>query len=161
MADMPENTPVNETSGADAQESMKADILERFLAKLIDFLIVGALFVFPTLVGPLAGLTYLLISDGLKGGQSVGKRIIGLKVRSAVDYLPCDFRKSIIRNGDFGAMLLWYMLIGWIPCAGKLLTALVWIAVVAIEILLIYTDDAGSRFGDRIAGTTVVSTEDR
>jgi len=158
---MDENTPVNETSGAWDEESTKADILERFLAKLIDFLIVGALFAFPTVVGPLAGLTYVLISDGLKGGRSVGKRIIGLKVVSDPDAAPCDFRKSIIRNGDFGAMVLWYMLVGWIPYVGKLLAALAWIAVVAIELMLIYTDDAGSRFGDRIAGTTVVPAEDR
>lgn len=159
---MDENTtPVNETSGAWDEEFIKADILERFLAKLIDFLIVGALFAFPTIVGPLAGLTYILISDGLKGGQSIGKRIIGLRVRADSDHSPCDFRKSIIRNGDLGGMLLWYMIIGWIPYVGKLLAALVWIAVTAVELLLIYTDDAGSRFGDRIAGTTVVSTEER
>ncbi len=155
---MDENTHVKETSGAWDEESIKADILERFLAKLIDFLIVGALFAFPTIVGPLAGLTYILISDGLKGGQSVGKRIIGLKVLSGPDSVPCDFRKSIIRNGDFGAMLLWYIIVGWIPYVGKLLTALVWMAIVALELLLIYAE--GARFGDRIAGTTVVSAED-
>jgi len=155
---MPEETPFNETFDS-GPAFLKADILERFIAKLIDFLIVGALFVFPTAVGPLAGITYILISDGLKGGRSVGKRIIGLKVLSAENSSACDFKKSIIRNGDFGAIILWYILIGWVPYAGKLLAVIVWIAVIAIEMLLIYTDEMGSRFGDRIAGTIVASTK--
>ncbi len=156
---MSENTTVNETSGTMEEDLTKADILERFLAKLIDFLIAGALFAFPTVVGPLAGLTYILISDGLKGGQSIGKRIIGLRVRAGADRV-CDFKKSIIRNADFGAMLLWYMLIGWIPYVGKLFTAVAWLAIIVTELLLIYTADDGSRFGDRIAGTAVVPAEE-
>ncbi len=154
MADMTGNTPANESFAAG--ERVKADILERFIAKLIDFLITGAFFAFPTVVGPVAGLTYLLISDGLRGGQSVGKMIIGLRVLT-LDRLACDFRKSIVRNADLGAVLLWYALIGWIPYIGKPLAAVVLIAVVTIELLLIYTDDAGLRFGDRIAGTIVVT----
>ncbi len=134
----------------------KAEYLERFIAKFIDFLVMGALFMFPGAVGPLAGLTYILISDGLKGGQSVGKRIIGLKVVSLETTTACDFRKSILRNSPFAALIVFFFLVGWIPYLGKLLEAAALLAVFGIEIALIFTDDLGARFGDRVARTIVV-----
>jgi uncharacterized RDD family membrane protein YckC len=138
---------------------VKADMLERFLAKLIDMLIVGALFSFPSAVGEAAGLTYMLISDGLNGGQSLGKRVIGLKVvRGENPESSCDFKASIIRNAVFGLLIVLWVVVGLIPYVGKVLVALIGAAAVAAEMLLIYTDDTGARFGDRIAGTLVVST---
>lgn len=138
----------------------KADILERFLAKLIDMLIVGALCAFPSAVGPVAGATYILISDGLKGGQSIGKRIIGLRVISVENpETPGDFKASILRNAVFGLLIGLWFAIGWIPYIGKAIVVVCWAAVVAVEMILIYTDDTGSRFGDRIAGSLVVSTK--
>ena len=138
----------------------KADILERFLAKLIDFLIAGAFFAFPSIVGPLAGITYILISDGLKGGASLGKRIIGLRViLPARGGAPCDFKSSIIRNSIFGAAPAAFILIGWIPYLGKFLAFIMLAVAIIAEMVLIYTDDSGSRFGDRIAGTMVADTK--
>ncbi|MBI1912096.1 MAG: RDD family protein [Deltaproteobacteria bacterium] len=134
----------------------KADVLERFLAKLIDFLIVGAFFAFPTFIGPLAGTTYILISDGLLNGQSLGKRVIGLRVVSMVTGMPCDFKQSIIRNAIFGVLIAIYFILGWIPYLGKLLVFAAWSVVVGVEMILVYTDELGSRFGDRIAGTHVM-----
>lgn len=136
----------------------KTALLDRLLAKFIDFLFVGAFFAFPTFIGPLAAITYILISDGLKGGQSIGKRIIGLRVISTGGApLPCDFKQSIMRNGVFGALILLYILIGWIPYAGKLIAFLAWAVVIGVEIILIYSDESGARFGDRFANTLVVS----
>ncbi len=138
----------------------RADILERFLAKLIDFLIAGAFFAFPSVVGPLAGVTYILISDGLRGGSSLGKRVIGLRVVMLADGgAPCDFKTSIIRNSVFGIALASFILIGWIPYLGKPLAFILLAAAVVAEMALIYTDESGSRFGDRIAGTMVVDTK--
>lgn len=138
----------------------KADILERFLAKLIDMLIVGALCTFPSAVGPAAGVTYILISDGLKGGQSIGKRIIGLRVISVEDpAVPGDFKASLLRNAVFGLLIGLWFAIGWIPYLGKAVVAVCWAAAVAVEMILIYTDDTGARFGDRIAGSLVVSAK--
>jgi uncharacterized RDD family membrane protein YckC len=143
-------------SRQDAEAFSKADYPERFIAKFIDFLVMGALFMVPGIVGPLAGMTYLLISDGLSGGQSLGKRIIGLKVVSLTTGAPCDFRKSMIRNSPFAVLLIFFYLVGWIPYLGKLLEAAAFLAVFGIEIALIYTDDLGARFGDRIARTLVI-----
>ena len=150
------NEGVTCNSRPDAQALSKAEYLERFLAKFIDFLVMGALFMIPGFVGPLAGMTYLLISDGLSKGQSLGKRIIGLRVVSLATGAPSDFRKSIIRNSPFAVLIIFFYMVGWIPYLGKLLEAAAFLAVFGIEISLIYTDDMGARFGDRIARTLVV-----
>lgn len=155
------NEGVTYSSRADAEAFSKAEYLERFLAKFIDFLVMGALFMIPGFVGPLAGLTYLLISDGLGGGQSLGKKIIGLKVVSLTTGAPSDFRKSIIRNSSFAVLIIFFYMVGWIPYLGKLLEAAATLAVFGIEIALIYTDDMGARFGDRIARTLVVPVAGR
>jgi uncharacterized RDD family membrane protein YckC len=136
---------------------VKADYLERFLAKLIDFIIAGILFYIHLPVGPIAAITYILIADGLKGLNSPGKRIIGLKVISlARDGAPCDFRESILRNLPFGLLILAYIIIGWIPYVGPFSVTLIALAVVAYEAMLVYNDEKGIRFGDRIADTMVV-----
>lgn len=155
------NEGVTYNSRTDAEAFSKAEYLERFLAKFIDFLVMGALFMIPGFVGPLAGLTYLLISDGLGGGQSLGKRIIGLKVISLTTGAPADFRKSITRNSPFAVLVIFFYLVGWIPYLGKLLEVAATLAVFGIEIALIYTDDMGARFGDRIARTLVVPVVSR
>jgi uncharacterized RDD family membrane protein YckC len=131
----------------EAQALSKAPYLERFLAKFIDFLVTGALFAIPGFVGPLAGTTYLLISDGLKGGQSLGKRIIGLKAVTLDTGAPCDFRKSIARNSPFAVLIVFCFIVGWIPYLGKVLAAAAFLTVFGIEIALIYTDGLGARFG--------------
>lgn len=138
----------------------KADILERILAKFIDLLVVGAFFVFPTIVGPVAGITYLLISDGLKKGQGLGKKVIGLKVVSLVgEPGACDFKQSILRNLIFALLIAAYLVLGLIPYVGKLVVALLAAAVVVTEVVRMHNDDRGLRLGDSVAETMVVETE--
>lgn len=153
--------PQGSADAADMDESglARPELLERFIAKFIDALIVGALFAFPSFVGVLAGATYILISDGLFNGSSVGKRIIGLKVVTRDDGIePCDFRRSIVRNAEFGILILLYIIIGWIPYAGKFIVGVAALAVAVVETGVIITDEAsGARIGDRIADTTVVA----
>jgi uncharacterized RDD family membrane protein YckC len=135
----------------------KAGLLERYVAKLVDVLIAGALFFLPPPVGPAAAITYLLISDGLKNGPSPGKRLAGLRVVSlARDGAACDFRESILRNLPLGLLVLAYIVIGWIPYIGTFSVVLVALAVVAYESMIVYNDERGIRFGDRIADTMVV-----
>lgn len=144
---------------ADAEPFPKADVLERFLAKFIDFLVMSAFFAFPTFVGPLAGITYILISDGLRGGQSLGKRVVGIKAVSAETREACGFKRSIIRNSPFGLLMIFWFLVGWIPYLGKTLFLAAALLVIGFEMLLIYTDDRGARLGDRIADTVVIGRE--
>ncbi len=153
---------MNETPEKTAEEIpyAKAEVLERFLAKFIDFLIAGTLFFLPLPVGPLAAITYILIADGLKGGHSPGKRVIGLKIVSlAREGGPCDFRESIMRNVPFGLLVLAYIIIGWIPYVGPFSVLLISVAVFAYEGMLVYNDEKGIRFGDRLAETMVIGVD--
>ena len=57
----------------------KAQVLNRFIAKMIDLLLVAAANKLVPPVGILVGLAYILLADGFGGGRSVGKRLIGLQ----------------------------------------------------------------------------------
>jgi len=139
-------------------ELSKVDYIDRFLAKFIDLIIVGAFFSFPTFIGSVAGLTYLLIADGLRGGQGLGKKIARLKVISLEgDKTSCSFKESILRNIPFGLILIFY----FIPYLKWILIPTLGLAIVVIEALAVYEDAGGLRWGDRIAHTMVVYEDDR
>ncbi|MBI5235328.1 MAG: EI24 domain-containing protein [Deltaproteobacteria bacterium] len=149
-------------NGAQAT-AIRADLVERFIAKFIDALIVLAFMAFPTIAGDIAGAVYILISDGLMSGRSIGKRIIGLKtVKQADSAVACDIRSSIVRNAEFAAIIVLYIVLGWIPYLGKAIVFLLAVALAGAEMLLIYTDErSGMRFGDRVADTVVVPLKGR
>jgi hypothetical protein len=125
----------------------KAAVLNRFIAKSLDFLIVlGAGELMPP-YGFWAGLWYALVADGFSG-RSVGKRLIGLQAWAPELRAGAGFKESIIRNVPLAAgYVLWQ-----IPYVGWLGTA----AVLGIEALLIVGNDRGLRIGDELAHTQVV-----
>jgi uncharacterized RDD family membrane protein YckC len=73
---------------------------------------------------------YTLLADGLEGGQSFGKRMVGIRVVSMQSGAPCSFGQSFIRN-------LLLMILGPID----------WIFIFG---------DRRQRLGDKAAGTIVV-----
>ncbi|MFO0767300.1 MAG: hypothetical protein U0231_11035 [Nitrospiraceae bacterium] len=75
----------------------KAQILNRFIAKVIDLLIVAAADRVVPPVGFLAGLAYILVADGFAGGRSLGKRLIGLQTVVPRTRDAAGFKESIIR----------------------------------------------------------------
>ena len=77
-------------------------------------------------------LVYVLVRDGLFGGRSVGKKLMGLRVVNVKANRPCSIKDSILRN----VTLL-------IPILGF------------IELLMPLVDAEGLRFGDKIARTKV------
>ena len=117
----------------------KADLAQsRIYAWLIDLLLVfglGALFATP--LGWAASTIYWLIRDGLFEGQSIGKRLMGLKVVAGEARTRCTFRYSAIRN------LLWV-----IP--------LVNVVMGVTGLYYLSKDRAGRHWGDRLADTRVV-----
>ena len=73
---------------------------------------------------------YTLFADGLEGGQSWGKRMVGIRVVSMRTGAPCSFGQSFIRN-------LLLMILGPID----------WIFIFG---------DRRQRLGDKAAGTMVI-----
>ncbi len=57
----------------------KADLVLRGLARVFDLLLAYALARAAGPVGPLFAFVYLLVADGLIHGQSLGKRIFGVR----------------------------------------------------------------------------------
>lgn len=127
----------------------KADITIRIVAGFIDFLIIIGLTRLPDVVGFLSASGYLLIRDGLFERQSIGKKLIGLRVISSDDpEFVITYRESIIRNVPLVIAYILFLIpyVGWIlgPVA------------LSIECLTALGDDRGMRIGDMLARTAVI-----
>lgn len=107
---------------------------DRLLACLIDVLIVAGLTL--TVIGSILGLAYFLTKDSLPiyEGQSLGKRLLKLKVLDNETNLPIknDYMKSFLRN---------------IP--------LIIPVFQFIDAFMVFSTN-GKRFGDQWANTMVV-----
>ena len=116
---------------------MKPATRTRTVAWLIDILIaLGLAHLFIPLGWGAAGL-YWLVRDGLFDGQSIGKRVMGLKVIVLPNNVRCTILPSAIRN------VLWI-----IPFVGIVM------AIVAVHAQ--QHDPDGRHWGDRLADTRVV-----
>jgi uncharacterized RDD family membrane protein YckC len=125
----------------------------RLGARASDLAIAWAIFVVGERVGPVLALLYLLLGDGVLQGQSLGKRLFGVKVV----YLPTRAagrkRDSTLRN----APIAFPIVLGMMPeplglyafFAGALLVGLV-------EGFQVWRDPLGLRLGDHWAQTQVV-----
>ena len=143
-------------SEAEEKEFPKANLLNRFLAKLIDFLVIGALATIVTApIGSLAALTYSLIADGFFDGRSLGKKMIGLRVVNLRTGMPCNFKDSILRNIPIAAVVMFAL----IPILGWILLFTAGLVIMLFESYLIYSDEGGIRIGDIFADTQVIDTE--
>ena len=137
----------NEGQSDPEKGTVKANVLHRFVAKFVDFLIVAASSEIIPPVGFLVGLTYLLIADGLLQGQSIGKRIVGLTTMKVSLIKVASFRDSALRNAPLAAG----MVLGLIPYLGWIFLGV----IIGLEALLIIGNDQGLRIGDEIAQTQV------
>jgi uncharacterized RDD family membrane protein YckC len=99
-----------------AQDVDLASLPQRIAAQFLDGLVVAVpvcvlffagMALYGTSVWPagvlvaaaiLFGMAYILFSDGLEGGQSLGKRWVGIRVVSAETGAPCTFWQSFVRN---------------------------------------------------------------
>ena len=112
---------------------------QRILAWLIDFLVMLGLGLLFQAFGWLVAGAYLLLRDALfNNGQSIGKRLMGLRVVLGADRTPCTFLSSVIRN------LLW-------------LIPIVNIVMAFAGLYALSSDRAGRHWGDRLADTRVVA----
>jgi uncharacterized RDD family membrane protein YckC len=118
----------------------KADLAQlRIYAWLIDLLLalgLGAMFATP--LGWAASTLYWLLRDGLFEGQSIGKRLMKLKVVMGKDRRRCTIAASFIRN------LLWA-----VPFVN--------LVMAATGVYYLSKDRSGQHWGDRLADTRVVA----
>jgi uncharacterized RDD family membrane protein YckC len=121
-----------------------ADWQHRGMAFLIDMSLYATLhFGGPALgfgiLGGFLGVLFITFRDGLFGGQSVGKKILGIRVVH-MDGRPISYIDSSFRNVLFIIYLL-------IPAA------------IVVEAVAAYMHPQRRRLGDRIAKTCVVQKE--
>ena len=129
----------------------KADLTLRGLARLVDFTIAFALSQVAPLVGPFMAAIYLLVADGFMNGQSVGKRIFGVRVVVVPRRAAAGFHESLLRNAPFALVAVF----GSVPPLWPVLLV-AGIPIVAFESYMIFTDRLGIRIGDIFADTQVV-----
>jgi uncharacterized RDD family membrane protein YckC len=134
--------------------------VKRIAAGLMDG-IPAYLIAFIPFLGGLISAAYLAIRDGLplkdSQGQSLGKRLLGLRAVRLPDGEPCDYVTSILRNLPFAVPALIMMR----PGMGWVVGSLIWGAVFLVEVLLIIADEKGERLGDRLAKTSVVEVSEK
>ncbi|HEB01888.1 MAG TPA: RDD family protein [Nitrospirae bacterium] len=130
-------------------DMVSVSILNRAVSRGIDLVIALAVAEALPRAGWFAAVLYILVADGVAGGQSLGKKLLGLRVLGA-DGEPCRLKDSIMRNLMFGLGILFWTLLH--PILGWPLLA----AAIGVEFLVLIGSDKGRRLGDELAGTTVV-----
>jgi uncharacterized RDD family membrane protein YckC len=131
-----------------SEEVKRAGLLVRSVARVLDFILIAAVVEIVPKAGFFAGLAYLLIGDGLFDGQSLGKKLIGIRAVSLDTHTPCTLRDSILRNCTFGIGYLLYKMLwfGWIAM----------VIIVSLELLILLGSRERMRIGDEIAKTVVI-----
>jgi hypothetical protein len=135
----------------------KADLTLRGLARLVDLVLAFAIANAAREAGPPLAALYLLFADGLMNGQSVGKRLFGVRAmvlppKGGTRGVPAGYRESVLRNAPFALVGLFYglTLVGWV------LLFVVGVPIVAFEAYMAWSDRLGIRIGDIFADTQVV-----
>jgi uncharacterized RDD family membrane protein YckC len=132
----------------------KADLSLRALARLADFTLAFMLAQTSPQAGPLLAALYLLVADGLITGQSIGKKIFGIRAVVVPRRAPAGYQESMLRNAPFALVAIFYA----VPFLWPVLLV-AGIPIVAFEAYMIYTDRLGVRIGDIFADTQVVDAK--
>jgi len=139
----------------------KADLTLRGLARGFDLALSFAVANVAGPAGPFFAFLYLLTGDGLHHGQSLGKRIFGVRTmvlpRGAVAATrgrPAGYRESMQRNLPFALVALFYSVpVLW------LVLFLAGVPILAFESWMAWSDRLGIRIGDIFADTQVVDAK--
>ncbi len=138
------------------EKAIRVAKLTRLIAKAIDIFIVLCFSILFYPVGLILGIVYIALSDGMNNGQSAGKRFMGFAVKSLEDGSPCSYKQSAIRNLPFILPLV----LAIVPFWGWILGGILGIALVGLELYLLYNLDSGHRLGDVMADTSVMANDD-
>lgn len=133
----------------------KADLTLRGLARLVDFSLAFMLAQAGHEAGPILAVIYLLLADGFMHGQSVGKRIFGIRTMVVPRRVPAGYRESLLRNAPFALLALFYV----VPLVGWILLIVAGLPIVGFETWMVVSDRLGVRIGDIFADTQVVDAK--
>lgn len=127
----------------------------RCVAKGIDLIVITVIFfVGKTIGGPLGPLLAALVAgaqDSWSGGQSIGKKIIGLRALDDETGVSCSALSSCMRN----LPLVLVYLFASVPVLWGL-SLIAALPFILLEIYLVFTLETGVRLGDIMANTLVV-----
>jgi uncharacterized RDD family membrane protein YckC len=130
----------------------KASLLLRAGARLLDLAIANAFLLLGLRPGCVVALIYMLLADGLLGGQSIGKRLCGVKVMHLPTRSVARTRDSVLRNAPFGLMFL----LGLMPELGGRALLVGALVILSVESWRCWRSPLGLRIGDVLAETQVV-----
>ncbi|MBN1206218.1 MAG: RDD family protein [Myxococcaceae bacterium] len=131
----------------------KASLLLRVGARLVDVAVAWGLWVLCGAAGSVVALLFLLLADGMLQGQSVGKRIFGVKVMHLPTRSAARHRDSTLRNAPLALIIL----LGMMPEGLGLVAGAAGLLVIGgLEAWRIVKDPLGWRLGDMWAQTQVV-----
>ena len=129
-------------------------LFSRFAAKAIDLLFTLAIFLilhrFSPLFAVLVASLLAGFADGFGNGQSVGKRIIGLRVIDDSNGVGCSLQQSFLRNIGFSLVFI----CAAVPVLWVILVLLV-LPILLLEVYLLATLETGVRLGDVLGNTLV------
>jgi uncharacterized RDD family membrane protein YckC len=132
----------------------KADLTLRGLARLADLTLAWIVAQSAPQIGPLLAAFYLLVADGLMSGQSIGKKIFGVRAVVVPRRAPAGWHESVLRNAPFALVAVFYA----VPLLWPVLFV-VGVPIVGFEAYMIFTDRLGVRIGDIFADTQVVDAK--
>jgi hypothetical protein len=131
----------------------KASLFLRLGARVVDVAVAWGLYVVCGAAGAVVALLFLLLADGMIQGQSVGKRIFGVKVMHLPTRSAARHRDSTLRNAPLALVVLLGMMpapLGWVAGLAGL------VVIGGVEAWRVVRDPLGWRLGDTWAQTQVV-----
>lgn len=143
-------------SGEEEARYPKCSLWLRGSARALDIAAAWGLYVVGSKAGAGAVLAvlFLLLADGLlPAGQSVGKRLCGIRAVHLPTRMGVRYRESVLRNAPFGFIVLLSMMpapVGPISFVGGV------VVVGGLEAIRVLRDPHGQRLGDLWAETQVV-----
>jgi len=136
----------------DDQHYPKASLFLRGGARLVDCAIAWLLYKSTGPAGIVMAFLYILFADAMIQGQSLGKKLFGVKAIFLPTRQGVRHRDSVLRNAPFGLVIILYMM----PDLG-LKAFLGGVAVIgSIEAVRAIRDPQGLRLGDLWAQSQVI-----
>jgi hypothetical protein len=145
-------TTLRVVKGSDDQHYPKASLFLRAGARLVDCAVAWLLYKSTGPAGVVMALMYILFADAMIQGQSLGKKLFGVKAIFLPTRQGARHRDSVLRNAPFGLVIILYMMpdLGHIAFIGGA------IVIGGIEAVRVIRDPQGLRLGDLWAQTQVI-----